>query len=681
MKRNLLPCSIHAVLAFCVSFGVTGSFATGLSLKGSLWGLALLCAFGSAVFSLCFCFRKGPWIGTLTLLPMLVKVFWRQMRDIGRIIFNNLHLGYGLDIPSFFRTKPTESHALVLLFLALVVSFAAVWVMSRKGSCAWVTVISLSIFAPCVLVIDTVPGSLYLGIWLTGMVMLLLTQELRRRDEAQSHRLSLILIVPVVLGVLALFWFLPRGSAPRLPNFENLFQIVLPWQTDTPPSILTESNQVDLNNLKKPSQSNTVIMTVTGSYNGKLYLRGIDYDRYNGLGWATTEGRQEAAPMGTNSNPVPLKIHTNITFNHFFVPYTPSGSMQITGGLALDDGRMPNPLKQKDYGYLCTTDMSFSVLNTAGDRSYFTQLPDSTRQALDEKNLSLQDANPVLTANRIAQYVSGLAPYSLDAKSMPGDAEDFALWFLESGESGFCVHYATTATVLLRYYGIPARYVEGYTVYMHEGTTPVTDKTAHAWVEYYVAGHGWKLLDPTPGDPAAEIPEVTVPTTEPTTQPTTQPTTAPTTQPTTAPTTEPTTQTTEFCEDSSSGICQLPDEEDLSPWLLTVLIWLLAVTVCVIAFFGQWALRRYRKLKTFQTGSPNVQALAKYREIALIAKLLKQPISPELTALAEKAKYSQHMLTAAEGKQFDHHLRTATQALKRAPLPKRLIAKWFWAAY
>ena len=105
------------------------------------------------------------------------------------------------------------------------------------------------------------------------------------------------------------------------------------------------------------------------------------------------------------------------------------------------------------------------------------------------------------------------------------------------------------------------------------------------------------------------------------------------------------------------------------------------MTVCVIAFFGQWALRRYRKLKAFQTGSPNVQALAKYREIALIAKLLKQPISPELTALAEKAKYSQHMLTAAEGKQFDHHLRTATQALKRAPLPKRLIAKWFWAAY
>ena len=44
------------------------------------------------------------------------------------------------------------------------------------------------------------------------------------------------------------------------------------------------------------------------------------------------------------------------------------------------------------------------------------------------------------------------------------DSEDFAIWFLTEADTGYCIHFATAAVVLLRAAGIPARYVDGYVV-------------------------------------------------------------------------------------------------------------------------------------------------------------------------------------------------------------------------
>ena len=56
-------------------------------------------------------------------------------------------------------------------------------------------------------------------------------------------------------------------------------------------------------------------------------------------------------------------------------------------------------------------------------------------------------------------------------------------------------HYATAAVLMLRYYGVPARYVEGYYLRPEEanaaapGEELVLDEThAHAWAEYYLDG-------------------------------------------------------------------------------------------------------------------------------------------------------------------------------------------------
>ncbi|MDD7719175.1 MAG: transglutaminase-like domain-containing protein [Eubacteriaceae bacterium] len=82
--------------------------------------------------------------------------------------------------------------------------------------------------------------------------------------------------------------------------------------------------------------------------------------------------------------------------------------------------------------------------------------------------------------------------------------EDVLKKFLES-KKGYDIHYATAATMMFRYYGIPARYVEGYLVTPDdvknaEASQPISisRKNAHAWVEIYIDGTGFVPIEVCP---------------------------------------------------------------------------------------------------------------------------------------------------------------------------------------
>ena len=76
---------------------------------------------------------------------------------------------------------------------------------------------------------------------------------------------------------------------------------------------------------------------------------------------------------------------------------------------------------------------------------------------------------------------------------------DIALPLTDTAD-GTTYQYATVAALALRYYGIPARYVEGYTVKTAENEpTSVDANAAGAWAEVYQDGIGWLPLALTPG--------------------------------------------------------------------------------------------------------------------------------------------------------------------------------------
>lgn len=108
----------------------------------------------------------------------------------------------------------------------------------------------------------------------------------------------------------------------------------------------------------------------------------------------------------------------------------------------------------------------------------------------------------------VKQYLAKNTTYTLKPGAVP-KGEDFVTYFLYQNQKGFCTHYATTAVLMLRSLGIPARYVEGYMV----GSTglktgkyeedflsvELTDENAHAWVEVYISDYGWVPVEMTPG--------------------------------------------------------------------------------------------------------------------------------------------------------------------------------------
>ena len=72
--------------------------------------------------------------------------------------------------------------------------------------------------------------------------------------------------------------------------------------------------------------------------------------------------------------------------------------------------------------------------------------------------------------------------------------------FLFDTHRGFCEHYSSSFTVLMRAAGIPARVVTGYQGGSRNNYGDyylVRQSDAHAWSEVWLAGQGWVRVDPT----------------------------------------------------------------------------------------------------------------------------------------------------------------------------------------
>lgn len=99
--------------------------------------------------------------------------------------------------------------------------------------------------------------------------------------------------------------------------------------------------------------------------------------------------------------------------------------------------------------------------------------------------------------NREAYY------YTLEPPALGSNSVDA---FLFDTKQGFCEHYASAFTVLMRAAGIPARIVVGYQggeVNPMSNWMIVRQADAHAWTEVWLPRRGWYRVDPT----AAVAPE------------------------------------------------------------------------------------------------------------------------------------------------------------------------------
>ncbi len=158
----------------------------------------------------------------------------------------------------------------------------------------------------------------------------------------------------------------------------------------------------------------------------------------------------------------------------------------------------------KTYPHTANVTPSYLLNGTAvlsnGEETTFYYLPE------DDAAIYAEDI-----ADTVAEYLAENYAYSLNPPA-PTSADSVEEFLLLSRE-GYCVQFATAATLLFRRLGYSARYVEGYiahdftaasertnTEWMPEAayTAEVHDNDAHAWVEIWVDGYGWMTVEVTP---------------------------------------------------------------------------------------------------------------------------------------------------------------------------------------
>ena len=753
MNHKLTTCLIAIALIFLMSFGSVCCVATGLELDVEFGALALGCLLLSTVAAVLYtipkCGRYAVGLGALTLLLLTYNdEFQAQVLSLCKQAMTFYSSGYAFALPEALEDVGPASHMLPLLTVAGLIDLVAAWTILHRYPAALAVFLSVFPLVSCFVVIDTVPHIWALSLWLMGLGLLIMTQSVRIRNPLSANRLTAILTLPLLIGLTLLFILIPRENFTppiTLSSFEDSVAWLvegIPFlgQTSDGRLVLNFGNDlpdnVNLGGLGDRNANDIPLLEVTSSQSGTIYLRIRDYDRYTGTGWETSN-REEIfeAPSSlfTDVNRS-IKIRLLGERSQMLVPYYPVDRVTIENGIApTDTGNQKYTFEmavlKDDWEDVWRT--NFEDMEPSVGEQYL-KLPSST--ATDAKKLlqqipNLDSYDTVQAAQRIASYVSKTAYYSTDVDKMPENREDFAIWFLESADRGYCVHFATAATVLLRAQGIPARYVEGFTFSAdaHQ-RTEVSQDRAHAWVEYYVENVGWVVLDATPGyntgdeysddtDPSGtdpSKPSITEPshTTKPTTtEPShsTKPSTTEPSQSTKPSTTEPSQDITEpsqtepsatqpsegttpsesdplvtssqVSESSSSKKGNSSPKEPAPRWLVKLLIGLTVTAGALVTLLGQWFLRRWLKLRKLKKGNPGQQVIARYKETCRICRAMKTEVPEKLTALAEKAGFSQHTITKEEVSVANAIFRTHYQSLQNGPWYKKLYWRFILALY
>lgn len=691
MKNEKLINGLAAsFLAFLLILGGIGCLVTGMELEAKLSVVAFVCAAAAAVGALCGSFRMG-WLPP-GLVALLSGWLWhkRLLAESVETLLYQLSVqydkGYGCGVFYWSETVPGGEITLALCIFGAFVAGLLSWFLVK----GWIPVLpgllALAPVAACLVLTDTVPKESWLFAVLLALFLMLLTQSARGKEVNQAGRLTGLLLLPVTVALAVLFLLIPQGEYHRQDGAQALEDWVMQW-FETPleervqevfaPSG-TADERVNLKSVGPKQYQMNIVMEVTAQESGPLYLRGQIYDGYDGLSWSSSGDSDIGENYLLRSESLELTVETKRAQELLYLPYV--------SYYPLEKGKVENAEKLKHYTVTYTPlaqyDQSWDRIRQENPQELkrFLQLPEATKQQALQWLPEQTDSSAGSMwryAQAVAKVVRDSAQYDLRTQSMPGGETDFALWFLEESETGYCIHFASAAAVLLRAAGIPARYVTGYMVSARAGeTVRVYQKDAHAWVECYIAGIGWRVLEATPADGTSPVPQETV-------QQPTEIQTAPT-EPGDVPqdsqppqVTRPQVQQPNQSTSPIGGVDgpDQPEKQKLPAWLGTA-VWIL-LAVAAVPF--QWQLRLWLRRKRFARGDTNRQALVRFREIARHCRILRRSPEKEMILLAQKAKFSQHTITAEELAQMDAWLEKSrkefqSQSLWLQPVYTLLLA-------
>jgi len=712
MKGKFVNLPEAAVVSAAIGVSGIGCLVTAFEFPHvSMVTVGLWCAAVALLGAICFRWRAGAWLlAAVAAAGVLLWFYGPLERGVEALVFrisNFYDMGYGTGVLFWNEQPPVEESLLPgLCALAACAVLASVWTLRRGSGLLPALVLGILPLGLCLGLVNHVPDSKWLFVLLAALLLLLLTRDARKTDPAAGSRQSLMLFVPVLAALGLLFHLVPRDTYDKQTVADEVFTQLTEWleevmavEKEDSPVVLPQirDERVDLNQLGPRIDGPYYVLEVNADFSGPVYLRQQIYDTYEGNIWSSSgerSGLPWAAPAVVEYAG-DLRIRTPYAHPLLYTTYYPGAEQRqlmelpLVNTEGLREYTIPvQRLKENWHEYAQGTAITGDVrcLELPEDvRSWAEALlqeqvyPNGSSgtdsEILYGDMLSSSLISPIYSfslerqAADICNYVRASARYDLNTQRMTGSG-DFARWFLEESETGYCVHFATAATVLLRAAGIPARYVTGYMVEAKAGE-PVTvrQRHAHAWVEYYVVGIGWQVMEPTPADSEALAPEAT----EPTIPRETLPHEVRPTQPQDA--TEP-----EETGVSNQGGSDGP-QKVTAPWVAAALKWGLSVLAVLACILGQWRLRLRLRRKRLRSENPNVRAIACWQELTRQTKLLHTLPPRELFELAQKAGFSQHTLTVEELAAFDKAMADNVYKLKAQRWYRKLVYRLVFAAY
>ena len=519
-----LLASILIFLALAAIFYTISGFAAMLWLLGAG---ALTCIAAAAIRH----FKKMKLMLPILLAALLLVVLFARnplLNGFGAA-WNTLRGLWAAEKGILLPLAETDDTGLWLAGIVAGLLLAMVSVaLSRVPTLTAVLLAALSVAAAFVQ-----PGVLLLAA--AAIALLMLTWQKNKNAVSAA---SFLLVGVIVAGIAAIS--LQTGTMQSLS--QNAKDSLHHWRYEKAEELLPEG---DLSEPVTKTESTDTILSVTADTAQTLYLRGFVGDSYENGVWSALDAETAAEEKDLfywlhQSGFYPqsqLAMAARLMGNYqsgsvsvqnlagcSLYRYEPCTVLPERAGLA-KNRIQPSTVEtsglrgERGYSYETVSDaqtllpelLDFLQNDTSDSVSAYLQTESAYREFVYSYALTVPAEFRAQLGAVLDQCCESYGPADSPTKEQ---AQTAALAFLEScfdgsGDialpladtaDGTTYQYATVAALALRYYGIPARYVEGYTVKTTENEpTSVDASAAGAWVEVYQDGIGWLPLALTPG--------------------------------------------------------------------------------------------------------------------------------------------------------------------------------------
>ncbi|WP_201583593.1 transglutaminaseTgpA domain-containing protein [Psychrobacter sp. HII-4] len=441
-----------------------------------------------------------------------VKARFRKIAHLKRVYQGMQMLGFLLGLAGLWLTYHTAfglDMGVAFLVLCLI---SKLWELYKRRDAYVVLNLSLFVLAALFLMDQGLVTTfeVIVGAVTVLLAFIALNDDGNARGDGRLRTLGVLGIGALPLLVVLFLFF------PRLPP---LWSVQLSGQQATT-GVSDSMSPGDFANL---GQSTELAFRVEFVDNRppqqQLYWRGLVFSEFDGVTWRPSPQQQEwrpapqtpawienafaTIPDEAKVAPTNYEIILEPTQQSWLFgldyPFTQRQDVKITSDFTL---LKDQPVTQQlRYEVLQFAPMRIDpVLSDESRRLNLTLPADGNLQArtLAQQLFAQSDSDPVRYMQALERWINQTDfRYTLSPPQLNNNRIDE---FLFETKAGFCEHYASSFTFMMRAAGIPARVVAGY-----QGGEPsrggnvweVRQKDAHAWTEVWLDGQGWLRVDPT----------------------------------------------------------------------------------------------------------------------------------------------------------------------------------------